>query len=244
MLEFYVGGRPIVRSIPASGNGQPTITWGIVDGASSYEIYISNANDAAKALIRVAGLTVPSFTPATPLPGGLLYRVWVRALNSATSIYSAWSVPVDFLVTDASSTTSTDDATGEWILTATDSVLDPGLNEFSISMLPSRIYAEQPVPEEAAAADVPAEAILPVVAPADPTEAVHTDAVLSGWNQEAWWDAAETALPAASAIVSPVVEPAESRKESDHQSASTGILGALLGLASLRRRRRKDDSEG
>ncbi|MFM7058412.1 MAG: GEVED domain-containing protein, partial [Planctomycetota bacterium] len=246
MLEFYVGGRPIVRSIPASTNRQPTINWGVVDGASSYEIYISNANDPSKALIRVAGLTVPSFTPATPLASNTLYRVWVRALNSANSTYSAWSVPVDFLISDASSDTPLNDATGEWILTATDSLLDPQLNEFSISMLPSRIGTNRPGLPETVAADISAqamevEALHPEVAPVDPTQVANTDAVLSGWNQEAWWEAPENSLPAAPELAAPVIEP---REPEQRQSASAGLLGALLGLASLRRRRRKDDSEG
>ena len=245
MLEFYVGGRPIVRAIPASSNQQPTITWGAVDGAASYEIYISNTADLSRALIRVAGLTVNSFTPATPLASGNLYRVWVRALNSANSTYSAWSVPVDFLITDAATTQSLDGGTGEWVLTATDSLLDPLPNEYSISMLPSRIGTTQPIPQEAAATETVDPAVLPLngsdVAPVDPTaQPADTDTVLSGWNQEAWWDGPATSPD----VVLPAVEPVEARKPTDRQSASAGILGALLGLASLRRRRRKDDSEG
>jgi hypothetical protein len=245
MLEFYVGGRPIIRAIPASSNQQPTITWGAVDGAASYEIYISNTADLSRALIRVAGLTVNSFTPATPLASGNLYRVWVRALNSANSTYSAWSVPVDFLITDAATTQPLDGGTGEWVLTATDSLLDPLPNEYSISMLPSRIGTTQPIPQEAEATETVDPAVLPLngsdVAPVDPTaQPADTDTVLSGWNQEAWWDGPATSPD----VVLPAVEPVEARKPTDRQSASAGILGALLGLASLRRRRRKDDSEG
>jgi hypothetical protein len=169
----------------------------------------------------------------------------VRALNSANSTYSAWSVPVDFLITDAATTQPLDGGTGEWVLTATDSLLDPLPNEYSISMLPSRIGTTQPIPQEAEATETVDPAVLPLngsdVAPVDPTaQPADTDTVLSGWNQEAWWDGPATSPD----VVFPAVEPVEARKPTDRQSASAGILGALLGLASLRRRRRKDDSEG
>ena len=131
------------------------------------------------------------------------------------------------------------------MLTATDSLLDPLPNEYSISMLPSRVATTQPAPLEATPHETVDPAVLPLngsdVAPVDPTaQPADTDTVLSGWNQEAWWDE-----PAASPdVLVPAVEPVETRKQTDRQSASVGILGALLGLASLRRRRRKDDSEG
>jgi hypothetical protein len=250
-LEFYVGGRPIVNSIPTSSNRQPTITWGVVDGAASYEIFISNTATPTTALVRVAGLTLPSFRPTTLLPANNTYRVWVRALNSATSTYGAWSIPVDFLITDASEPAPLPTNSGEWILTAADNILDPQLNEFSISMLPSRIGTSRLIPTETASVEIaePTSEPAPVgsgTAPVDPAagQPAETDTVLSGWNNEAWWDQSVTGMPAASAVAPPVTAQTSSEEKPERQSASIGLLGALLGLASLRRRRRNDDNEG
>jgi len=250
-LQFYVGGRPIVNAIPTSSDRQPTITWGVVDGASSYEIFIANSATPSTALVRVAGLTVPSFRPTSPLPAGNVYRVWVRALNSATSIYGSWSISVDFLITDAAEPALPPTNSGEWILTAADSVLDPQLHEFSISMLPSRIGTSRLIPAETAfIADVEQTAEPAQVgsgtAPIDPAAAqpAETDTVLSGWNNEAWWDQSASGFPAAPAVAPPVTVQTPSEEKPERQSASIGLLGALLGLTSLRRRRRNDDNEG
>jgi len=251
MLEFSVGGRPIVNAIPPSSNQQPTITWGIVDGASSYEIFISNTIDPTKALVRVAGLTVPRFTPTTPLAQGNLYRVWVRAINSATSLYGPWSNPVDFLISDAAEIAPAGEASGNWILTATQDILESQLNEFSISMLPSRIGKSQPIepaPLAPEAADMPLQSKQQTpesgnieLAAGQPVE---TDEVLSGWSQEAWWDHSGNSLPAAPTLIPPAAPAPQAEVKTERQSASAGLLGAILGLATLRRRRRNDESEG
>jgi len=77
---------------------------------------------------------------------------------------------------------------------------------------------------------------------ADPGTTQHTDAVLGGWDTEAWWDApaGELAEVAKDDFVDvPVVEVAPVKEES--KSAGIGLLGALLALSPLRRRRKNDE---
>jgi hypothetical protein len=88
---------------------------------------------------------------------------------------------------------------------------------------------EQPAADQHQPADVPSET---EVAP------VESDEVLSGWGQETWWDA-PAAQPALALETKPA-QPAESSRE-ESKGASVGLLGALFGLVSLRRRRREED---
>ena len=68
----------------------------------------------------------------------------------------------------------------------------------------------------------------------------ESDEVLSGWGQENWWDAPQVQPAVVTQIEAPVQ--AAARAEADTKSASAGVLGALFGMLSLRRRRR--DEEG
>jgi hypothetical protein len=247
-LEFFVGGRPNVNAVPTGSNQRPTLSWGTVDGASSYEIHLVNLADPSKIVSRVGGIILNSFTPATNIGTGA-FRLWVRAFNSANGSPSLWSVPVDFIVADNSQILPMGIESNPWILTAASNVLENQLSEISVSMLPSRAGSARSIEQEwaDAAPEVSPNADLEQsagAAPAVPAAAeipAETDAVLSGWSQEAWWDEAQPGQPnTAQPAVAVAVEPAGSKPE--QKSAGLGLLGSLLGLASLRRRRRDEES--
>jgi hypothetical protein len=87
-----------------------------------------------------------------------------------------------------------------------------------------------PVVEAEASAVPMTEQVVPV----NEADALQNDAVLSAWDQEIWWEQkSEQAALQAVPVVADRAEP---------QSASVGVLGALLGLVSLRRRRREEES--
>ena len=113
------------------------------------------------------------------------------------------------------------------------------VTESAVSMLPAVVsgskYIADFVPDEAP--------VQPLVAPVAPVAdaaaadmlnetAPQTDEVLSQWDEQTWWDAAVPTQTVPDVIATP-----------DRQSASIGLLGAILALAprSLRRRR-KDES--
>ncbi|MEZ6126483.1 MAG: SdrD B-like domain-containing protein [Planctomycetaceae bacterium] len=86
--RFNVGPAPVA---PASGTFErrPTFTWSSVTGVASVEIFIRTVGG----VIRQAGLTGTSFTPATDLPEGAI-RWWVRGTLTDGRI-GGWSVAAD-----------------------------------------------------------------------------------------------------------------------------------------------------
>lgn len=103
--EFFAGGRPTVTGpVGTTNSGTPTITWGAVEGAGSYEVYLFN-DDGLGLRQRVNGITGSSFT-TIPVPDGN-YRVWVKSYK-ANGDSGLWSRPMSFVVDAASiSTTAT-----------------------------------------------------------------------------------------------------------------------------------------
>ena len=77
----------------------PEITWNAVDGAETYDLWVSNiSNNASNTtpLIRETSLVGTSFVPASDLADGT-YRAWLRATN-AEGENSSWSTPIDFSI--------------------------------------------------------------------------------------------------------------------------------------------------
>ncbi|MFO0974947.1 MAG: GEVED domain-containing protein [Planctomycetaceae bacterium] len=235
-LAFFVGGRPIVNSVPTSSNQTPRITWQAVDGSSGYEVYIVNVANPSVILVRQSNIGATNFTPATALGKGT-FRVWVRAFNASTGAASLWSNAVDFTITsrEESALPASPDT---WMLTALAPAFDDGSVDTTISMLPSRMsgavhamITESPVVETEQALMIP-----------EPGTSQQTDAVLGGWDNEAWWDVPTAeAVEVAEQVVEnvPVVEAVPVKEES--KSAAVGLLGALLALSPLRRRRRNGE---
>lgn len=75
----------------------PTFSWKAVEGAVRYELWVDLLGFDEKIIYRT-NLTSASFTPTSDLPTGN-YRVWVRAVSSATS--APWSTALDFTIADA-----------------------------------------------------------------------------------------------------------------------------------------------
>ena len=240
MLEFFVGGRPNVNAIPASNNQRPLFSWGTVDGASSYEVFLINQADPSKILLRQAGIATTSYQTTFNLGSGD-FRLWVRAFRSSDGTPGLWSNPVDFKVLAASELPSGSD---HWMLTAVAAVFEQPVADYSVSMLRSTVSGTQAEPVVLpAVSEQPAAAQNQPVATATETGAASgdSDEVLSDWGQETWWDA-PTAQPAV-ALEVPAAQPAQPARE-ESRGASAGLLGALIGLVSLRRRRRDEDGTG
>lgn len=101
-IEFEVGGRPVVTSAAQTSDSTPTLTWGRVELASSYEVFISDGLAPGVPLLRQAGINSTSFTLPTEFPEGD-YRFWVRAFGpngqkTAWSLNSTSFLTIDTLV--------------------------------------------------------------------------------------------------------------------------------------------------
>jgi len=87
---------PIVQTpIGATLLQAPTITWSPSNGATSYDVWISNLSTGQNPVIRT---TVGTTSYTSPNPTGIgRYRVWVRG-KSVTGTLTAWSDPKDFQI--------------------------------------------------------------------------------------------------------------------------------------------------
>jgi len=227
MLEFFVGGRPNVNAIPASNNQRPLFSWGTVDGAVSYEVFVVNQLDPSKILLRQAGIATTSYQTTFNLgPGD--FRVWVRAFRSSDGTPGLWSNPVDFrILADAERPQDND----QWMLTAVAAVFEQPVADYSVSMIRSTVAGSQAESVELPiVAEPPVAAVQeqPVQIPTGSVEkaAGESDEVLSGWGQENWWDAPQVQPAVITQIEAPVQ--ASARTEADPKSASAGVLGALF----------------
>ena len=73
----------------------PTIAWEAVDNATSYDLWVTDAEQRTVQFIEY-GIDATNFTPTTELNLGRT-RVWVRA-NFADDTTSPWSAPTEFVV--------------------------------------------------------------------------------------------------------------------------------------------------
>lgn len=107
VAEVSVGGRPTLIAPAATGevSSTPEFRWGAVEGADSYEIYVSlvDVSDASatglpRLEFRTAGIADTSYTQKSALStAGATYRVWIRAV-STDGTQSSWSSSVTFRV--------------------------------------------------------------------------------------------------------------------------------------------------
>jgi hypothetical protein len=242
ILEFSVGGVPVVNAIGSTTDTTPTISWKSVDGASGYQIFIALDSDPTKILVQQTGIGSLSYTPTIALAKGK-YRVWVRAVNAANGQLSGPTLTepasIIFTITDASEVQS-QKLPGQYTMVVLPENMVDLVSESTISMLPSFVsgsqqpvllIAEQTVDsslELKASAQVTTDSPVEVA----PESVPQTDEVLSQWDEQKWWDAVP--VPAvASDVTTPEPQPVA--------SASSGILGALLALAPRSLRRRKKD---
>ena len=101
--RLAIGGNPIVIT-PESPTNDSTVqvTWGSIDGAGSYEIYLFN-DDGLGLIHRQEGITRTSYD-YHPLPDGN-YRVWIRSYT-IDGQPDLWSQPHRFVI-DAATTSLT-----------------------------------------------------------------------------------------------------------------------------------------
>jgi hypothetical protein len=128
------------------------------------------------------------------------------------------------------------------MLTAVAAVFAQPVADYSVSMLRSTVSGTQAESVELPVAPEQPVAELQEQGSAQPdpaVTAVESDEVLSGWGQETWWDAPQ-GQPAVTVDVQPDAPAAKQSREGS-RAASAGLLGALFGLVTLRRRRREED---
>ncbi|MCA9062387.1 MAG: hypothetical protein KDA96_04995, partial [Planctomycetaceae bacterium] len=217
-VQFFVGGRPNVNSIGTTSNTRPTISWGVVDGASGYELFLSADSNPNVALINQKNIGSTSFTVPQALAAGT-YRVWVRAINGANGTPSVWSRVMVFTIAENSTIPQGAD-------TPILAVLPIGIEDFStesvsVSMLPAVEFGSIPPVRETRVIRTTESTAQQEVRAAEVSETVESlpageaDQVLSEWDQEIWWDQPVTA----SAVP---VQKDQTEKDDQQSSASLG----------------------
>jgi hypothetical protein len=242
IVEFYVGGNPVVNAIGSTTDTTPTISWRPVDGASGYQIFIALDSNPTVPVVQQLGIGSLSYTPTVPLAKGK-YRVWVRAVNASNGQLSGPALTeapsIIFTITDASGTQS-QKVSGSYTMALLPVNMDDLVSESTISMLPAFVSgSQQPVvvvSEQSVDSSVQLKASAPVqtenAVEVAPENVPQTDEILSQWGEQKWWDAVPVAVVAAD-VAKSEAQPVT--------SASSGILGALLALAPRSLRRRKKD---
>ncbi len=76
------------------GTNIPTFSWGLVEGATRYELWVDRVGGQQK-IVYQPQLTDLSFSPSTPMAKGT-YRAWVRAFSSNQA--GLWSVYREFTI--------------------------------------------------------------------------------------------------------------------------------------------------
>ena len=87
-IQFSIGPQPVAPLGPTF-ESTPTFEWTTIPGAATYELYLSTAGG----IVQQTGLTGSSWTPAGPLPNGIL-RWWVRGATGGGTP-GAWSDRID-----------------------------------------------------------------------------------------------------------------------------------------------------
>ena len=239
IVEFIVGGNPVVTAIGSTTDTTPTINWRAVDGASGYQIFIALDSNPTVAVVEQTGIGSLSYTPPVALAKGR-YRVWVRAVNSSNGQLSGPALTdAPSIIVDASES-QPQRRPDQYTMTLFPVNMEEVVSESTISMLPAFISgSQQPVlvvSEQTVDSSVQLKGSVPAQAEnaveVAPENVPQTDEVLSQWDEQKWWDAVPAAVVAAD-VVAAEPQPVT--------SASSGILGALLALAPRSLRRRKKD---
>ena len=88
----------VTAPIGATSSQTPQLTWTAVNGAASYDVWISNLSTGQSPQLQV-NVVATNYTPTTALGIGR-YRTWIRS-RSAGGQLSAWSTARDFQITAA-----------------------------------------------------------------------------------------------------------------------------------------------
>ncbi len=237
-LPFYVGGIPVVTTLPSTTSTTPTLLWQSVDGASGYEVFLSTS--ALPSINLLSSLNNKTGGTSFVVPQALtkgVYRYWIRAFNASTGTAGAWSARQTLTIVDAGDAGSDQlqNEPTEFVWTVVPGLVPQTLvTESAISMVPAVVDGSQYLPLAAEVRNPNADVALFEVenaANAVPTTAGtaatdQTDSVLSKWDEQTWWES------------QPV---AEKPAEVELKSSTAGFLGALFALAPRSLRRRKDE---
>ena len=228
---------PTLAEIGTTSDRTPTFNWSVVPGAVNYRLYVAPVGAVGSPVIDITTSST-SFTPTLDIPADS-YRAWVRAVSSDNEV-SAWSVPIDVIVTEAGQQRSQPELNPGFLFTSmlSTSVADEPVTDVAVSQIPA-VVADRSQPAVAAAvsqesAAVPASPALAVSEQSDDAEAF--DGLMEEWDNAIW--AEETGQPAADMVLD--------RSESESSAArSAGWAASLAALAPaiLRRRRKKNASE-
>ena len=242
IVEFIVGGNPVVNAIGSTTDTTPTISWKAVDGASGYQIFIALDSNPTVPVVQQLGIGSLSYTTTVPLAKGK-YRVWVRAVNASNGQLSGPALTdapsIIFTIVDASES-QPQRRPDQYTMTLFPVNMEEVVSESTISMLPAFISgSQQPVvvvSEQSVDSSVQLKGSVPVqtdnAVEVAPENVPQTDEILSQWDEQKWWDAAPVAVVTA--------DVAKSETQTVNP-VSGGILGALLALAPRSLRRRKKD---
>ncbi len=227
--------RVVVSNIPTSNDRTPTFTWTPDASASHYDIFVADRSATNIALIRDTNVSGTTFTSARPLAPGE-YRVWVRVIG-ADGIIGPWSVPVDFTVTAADVSDSTD--TDIVMLASLQAVSDAlQVDQVSVGLMQRVVVNDRSVQqvEQAAEQQTPQQPVdrLEATSPAAKTvAAVASDDVMAAWDETIW--AEESAQPVSvAATQAPVAKAAKASN-----SWLTGL--AMISTSLFKRRQHKND---
>ncbi len=86
---------PVEGPPPVINDATPTMTWDAVDSATSYDLWVTDAEQRTVQFVQ-SNILATNFTPATELNLGRT-RAWVRA-NFVSGPSSPWSAPTEFVV--------------------------------------------------------------------------------------------------------------------------------------------------
>jgi hypothetical protein len=100
--EFAAPGVPSVTA----GDGQLTVSWAAVTGATAYEVWYGTANDLDSASQFGEDVTASPVT-ISPLAGGIVYHVWIKAKNIADTTVSPPASGTTILVAPTITTNQT-----------------------------------------------------------------------------------------------------------------------------------------
>lgn len=92
--QFNPLGRPILQVTPTA---QAVFEWTGVVGAERYVLRADSKTTGESFVVDETQLTGTSFAPSETLPAGS-YRAWVRAVSAGNTIWSPWSIRVDFTI--------------------------------------------------------------------------------------------------------------------------------------------------
>lgn len=237
---------PTLTEIGTTDDRTPTFNWTPVTGAASYRLFVAPVNAIGSPTIDIT-TTLTSFTPANNVPADT-YRVWVRAITSAGKL-SAWSTPIDVIVTEAGDIQTQPGADPQFLFTSmlSTELADVPVTDVAISQLPAVVADSSAQRQMAARASQPVaatDADVAVEAPnvqsqSAPAMDAAFDGLMEDWDAAIWAEETGATQPASVAVDSASSSPAE-----DSADVRTGWAASLAALAPaiLKRRRKKNDS--